>query len=533
LSFRVFMLAAIFGAEAFVATLLLDGSARVPAGAWLTLVVHRQGALAARCGIGFATLFATFAYLRYGPQLTRLAKLATAEKIRIAYIAAHAVGIGAFGLLSMLVYNGSVSATMSNLASAGWLIAAAAAMVTAALAVLSLDWWHELWHATGRLWGYCAAAAIAAGSAYPMLRMLWGPTSRLTFQIVQWMARPFFGEMLIIPEKLQIGTHRFSVIIADECSGLEGIGLMLVFCLIWLVVFRDEIRFPRALLLLPVGIVVLFFLNSVRILALIVIGNVGAREIAARGFHSQAGWLAFNSVAFGLCVAARRLPWISIAPPAADKTRVEHHDSTTALLMPFLVILAAGMISRAMSGAFESWYALRFLAAGATIVSFRRRYTGMGWQPGWIAAGCGVMVLGFWVLVDRLAGTSSAAMPAALAKLTPSVRIAWIALRALSAIITVPIAEELAFRGYLIRRLMSPNFESLSLKSFTWISLAGSSLIFGFLHGGRWLAGTFAGLIYGWVLVRRGRIGDAILAHSITNAMLAILVIAFGQWQFW
>ena len=34
------------------------------------------------------------------------------------------------------------------------------------------------------------------------------------------------------------------------------------------------------------------------------IGNAGAPDIAAGGFHSQAGWIAFCSVAFGLSVAA-------------------------------------------------------------------------------------------------------------------------------------------------------------------------------------------------------------------------------------
>ena len=58
---RVLTLVILFAAEAAVAGNYLDGHASVPPGAWLTLVLHRRGALAVRCSIAFASLFATFA----------------------------------------------------------------------------------------------------------------------------------------------------------------------------------------------------------------------------------------------------------------------------------------------------------------------------------------------------------------------------------------------------------------------------------------------------------------------------------------
>jgi exosortase E/protease (VPEID-CTERM system) len=529
---RILALLALFAAEAGVASIFLDGAAPVPQGAWLTLLVHRRGALVARCAIGFAALFATFAYLRYGPQLTRISKLAAQAKIGGAALTTHAIAMLAFAVLSPLVYGGRISPASSNLASAAWLIAGIVAVVSAAMAALPLNIWRELTSATGWLWCYSGAVAIAAGWTFPLLRLLWQPTAKLTFWIVQFIGRPFFGDMVVQPENLLIGTHRFKVIVADECSGLEGIGLLLVFAVIWLVLFRDEIRLGRALLLLPVGTVALFLLNSVRILGLLAIGNAGAKSIAAGGFHSQAGWLAFNSVAFALCVAARNLQWISTHPRESTVAR-SRDDSTTALLAPFLAILAAGMISRAMSGAFEWWYALRFLAAAVVLIAFRKQYAGLRWRAGWTAAVWGTLVFLMWVALDRVAGTPHAAMPAALAQASPPVRAAWIALRVLGGVVTVPIAEELAFRGYLMRRLISGDFEKVSLQSFTWIALLGSSLIFGFMHGSRWLAGAIAGIIYGIAMVRRGQIGEAVAAHAFTNALLAGCVLVLGQWQFW
>ena len=59
-----------------------------------------------------------------------------------------------------------------------------------------------------------------------------------------------------------------------------------------------------------------------------------------------------------------------------------------------------------------------------------------------------------------------------------------------------------------------------------------SSILFGALHG-RWLAGTVAGMFYAWAMYRRGKTGDAILAHAITNALIAADVLILGNWTLW
>jgi membrane protease YdiL (CAAX protease family) len=47
------------------------------------------------------------------------------------------------------------------------------------------------------------------------------------------------------------------------------------------------------------------------------------------------------------------------------------------------------------------------------------------------------------------------------------------------------------------------------------------------------LAGTLAGLIYAVAFLRRGRIGDAVMAHATTNALLAVYVLLGGKWDLW
>ena len=125
-----------------------------------------------------------------------------------------------------------------------------------------------------------------------------------------------------------------------------------------------------------------------------------------------------------------------------------------------------------------------------------------------------------------------ATLSSGLAALPASARIAWLAFRTLAAVITVPIAEELAFQGLLIRRLIPADFNLLDSRHYTYTAILISSLAFGLMHGERWLAGTIAGLLYAIVLLRPGRIGDAVIAHATTNAALAGWVLLRSDWVF-
>jgi len=65
--------------------------------------------------------------------------------------------------------------------------------------------------------------------------------------------------------------------------------------------------------------------------------------------------------------------------------------------------------------------------------------------------------------------------------------------------VTMPIAEELAFRGLLYRRLVSADFESVALHRFFWPALLASSAIFGWLaNSTRWCLFAAAGSERRW-----------------------------------
>jgi CAAX prenyl protease-like protein len=158
----------------------------------------------------------------------------------------------------------------------------------------------------------------------------------------------------------------------------------------------------------------------------------------------------------------------------------------------------------------------------------------MDWRATWRGPAAGVLVFALWMGLERaMGGWPVASAPAAWLNSGGMARWGWLAFRLAGAVIAVPLAEELAFRGYLIRRLVAEEFDKLPRYRFTTWGLVVSSLLFGAMHGSRWLAGTLAGLVYALIFVRRGRLGEAVVAHAVTNALIAAAVLGLGWWKLW
>jgi CAAX prenyl protease-like protein len=205
-----------------------------------------------------------------------------------------------------------------------------------------------------------------------------------------------------------------------------------------------------------------------------------------------------------------------------------------AYLIPFLAILAASFVSRAASGSFEWLYPLRFVAAAIAIWRFWPELKKLDWRIGWIAPATGVAVFLVWVAPSWWAHQPSASpIGPALAALSLPARVVWIAFRVAAAAITVPIAEELAFRGYLARRVVDREFDRVSFSRLSIVPVVVSSAAFGLMHGQHWMVGTVAGLAYAFALRWRGRMGDAVAAHAISNLLLAAWVLGCGDWAQW
>jgi exosortase E/protease (VPEID-CTERM system) len=524
---RAAFLAALLLVELLAVTNWLDGADLAGRSGWPGQLGH-GGTWVLRFLVGFSAAFAAFA----GVQGTWKNAQSKAGESCWTWLAAHFVIGAAFLAASAALYGNWPGVTQPNALVAAWLLLGLLAVLAACLGVFPARFWASLFHVPPSAWITASLVSALGVAVVVWSQSLWQSTARLTFGMVQILLRPIIPALTVDVSRLRIKGNHFGVIISQECSGLEGVGLMLIFSSAWLWLYRRDFRFPRSFLLVPAGILTLFVLNSVRIATLLLLGDAGAERIAAGGFHSQAGWIAFNGVALGMTLIAPRIRWFSLHP-ATKREEVHHENPTAAYLIPFLAILAAGMLARAASADFEWLYGLRFLAAAGTLWMFRAQLRSLDWRCGWLGAATGVGVFALWLAFDRWQGTPALAMPRPLAEASGPLQVVWIAFRAIAATTTVPIAEELAFRGFLIRRFVSADFESVPLRSAPWPALLASSVAFGLLHGDRWIAGVLAGLAFAWVARTTNRIGDAVVAHALTNGLLATWVLCLNQWQYW
>ncbi len=476
-----------------------------------------------------ALAVALFAYVRENRRLAEINLMASGVPVRVGLLGLHFIFMAAQApLLAHAYANGSAVPQFAQYAAICLGLAGTAlALLIGAAAPLQL--WFRAARALGAVWLYALAAALVATLAIQWSQTLWSPTAFVTFRLVQWLLTPCVASLQADPVRLVLATDHFAVQVSDICSGLEGIGLMLTFCLAWLLFFRKEYRFPHALLLIPVGVALMFALNVIRIAALVMIGHSGFPEIAEVGFHSQAGWIAFNAAACALVIGSRRVHWLARTQEAAVNTGV---NPSAAFLMPLLAILSAGMIARAISNGFELFYSLRLLFALVALMAYAGYLRTLNWRFSWRGPAVGLLVLALWLLSAQVL-LDPASAPAPLTSMSSGVRALWLCGRIATAGILVPIAEELAYRGFLLRRLVAADFQNVAYQRVgTWPLLA-SSVVFGFGHGAMLVPGVAAGLAYGTLTIRTGRLGEAVAAHMTTNFALALVVLVFDKWQLW
>jgi exosortase E/protease (VPEID-CTERM system) len=530
---RLGVLAAIFTAELLAITTWLDTSALLGRHG-LVALVGDWGPWLVKLTIASVAAFLILGESRQMTGATGDIDSDLRDAIDWRLLLGHAAAMAAVVALSSVVFAKGADGLLSNVEVLAWIATGLAAIALAACALIPARIWIAKIREMRDLLIFAPAAGLAGCILGSFANKFWKPLSSGTMTLASIMLRPFLAHVVANRTTLTLGSDKFNVSIAPACSGYEGIGLVLAVTCAWLWFLRKQWRFPNALALIPIGVAAVWTLNAARIAALILIGNTGAEQIALGGFHSQAGWIGFSLVALGVCAAARRIAWFNVqAEPTHLTTASAGPNPVAVYLMPFLAILAAGLIARAASADFEWFYGLRVIAAVGALWYFRRSYRNLDWRFGPAALGLGAVVCAMWIALDRFTSITPVAAPVAFAHATFSARSAWIALRLIGAVITVPIAEELAFRGFLLRRLAGTDFESVSSKAFSWMPFLVSSIAFGILHGDRWLAGAIAGMCYAFAMQRRGRLGDAIAAHGFTNLLLAVWVLFTGNWQFW
>jgi exosortase E/protease (VPEID-CTERM system) len=395
-------------------------------------------------------------------------------------------------------------------------------------ALLPPTWWLGWIRRAPEAFVTAGVFALAAKVLNHLIASPWELTRAATFNMVSRILVALGQSVTLSSSTSEIAVRSFAVRVTPSCSGLDGVAITLGLLSLYLIVYRRDLRFPLALVLLPAGVVLAWLLNSVRIALLILIGT-WSPLLALDGFHSVAGWLSLSLVSCGLVLASQRFAAFRKNEFAADSSL----NPAAPLLVPMLAIIAAALLSRAIHPGFDLLYPARVIVAALALWHYRREFVAFDIKIMPFALGIGMVVFLGWILLARSCPAAvDTAFAAGLDSLSPLARFAWMLFRIVGATVTVPVAEELAFRGYVLRKLIADDFSRVDFDRFTWLSFVGSSILFGALHG-EWIAGTLAGMAFALVLYRRGKLGDSIVAHAAANILLSAWVLASGRWCLW
>ncbi len=185
-------------------------------------------------------------------------------------------------------------------------------------------------------------------------------------------------------------------------------------------------------------------------------------------------------------------------------------------------------------------YGLQVLLVGGLLLAWWRDYGELGRQS-WptahealtaVAVGAGVFAL--WIHLDAPWMTLSVDATPAFVGRGADGQLQWplIAVRTLGAALLVPLMEELFWRSFLMRWVQNPVFEGVQPAAVGLRAIVIATFLFVLAHT-LWLAAAIAGLAYALLYIRSGKLWLPVIAHAVTNGMLAAWVVMTGNWQFW
>ena len=220
---------------------------------------------------------------------------------------------------------------------------------------------------------------------------------------------------------------------------------------------------------------------------------------------------------------------------------------TTTHVLPFvLYLLGTAFIARFGDSAYPPLYTGVVLVVATSLVLLMRKKQILTIHAR-VAPGILVGLLGIllWICLSELhleqkltAALPSWLQPESRVGYNPfdnlSARLAWafVAVRMLGIAVVVPLVEELFWRGFLLRWLVDPEWERVPLGYFTFSSCALVTLMFTLAHP-EWIAAAIYCLLINALLYWKKDLWQCVVAHSVSNLVLALYVLQTGAWGLW
>ncbi|MCI5112662.1 MAG: exosortase E/protease, VPEID-CTERM system [Marivita sp.] len=475
-------------------------------------------------GLCLAAGFALLLFFQPGLRQGLVDRAATGSDTARRWAGVHLAGLALVAAPTLILSQGQLvdhaSIFLSALALGGVI-----ALVGAALWLMPARAWRSFFADHARILVPTIAITLLIPSLAWAISLAWNWFETLqlaTFYSVAILLAILGNDVFVNLERETIGIVDFFVEVAESCSGIEGLALTTAFMAIYALMMKDDLRMGRFWLIVwPAALLLSFILNVVRITVLITIGAFVSPELAVNGFHSFAGWLSFTLLALVILTIVNLLPGLSKTPRTAQRGDAAPltEDRSAAFIVPFLAFMFSGLVVHTFSQTPEVWYGVQVGAMALALWVFRKPVLALTRDIDLIAVGAGVLIGIGWIV------TSEPAEPyASLAEFGTLALTLWVVLRVIGTSILVPVVEELFFRGYLFSLIDDGSLLRRGL------AIAITTAGFAALHS-RPLAAAIAGIIFALVLLRRGRLFDAILCHAVANALIAAAALATGQWS--
>jgi CAAX prenyl protease-like protein len=116
---------------------------------------------------------------------------------------------------------------------------------------------------------------------------------------------------------------------------------------------------------------------------------------------------------------------------------------------------------------------------------------------------------------------------------TPGWAYAYLAVRFLGLALVVPVIEEFFLRGFLMRFVVAQEWWTVPFGRVTLPAAIAGTLFPMLMHPAELLAAAVWFSLVTWLMIRTKNIWDCVAAHAVTNLLLGIYVVTFGQWQLW
>jgi CAAX prenyl protease-like protein len=220
-------------------------------------------------------------------------------------------------------------------------------------------------------------------------------------------------------------------------------------------------------------------------------------------------------------------------PPSSSRSAIGY-------VAPFVVFVGLMGVEHSLAIPPQVGYPIRVLVTLAVLLAVSRHDVKLRPVQPLASAAIGLAVFAIWIAPDALFGYRhswlfenpvmgrAGGVPAVL-----QWSLLFLLIRSAGSALLVPVIEELFWRGWLMRWLIDRNFQKVKLGTYLPSAFWITAILFASEHGPYWEVGLAAGVIYNWWMIRTKSLADCILAHAVTNGVLAAYVVFAGAWQYW